>query len=515
MAKSSVLGILPTGTGKSLCYQLPALSMYHRTGALTVVISPLVALMADQVAGLKKQGISSCITVNGLLSLPERHDALDQVRLGDAAMLLISPEQLRNPSVRSVLDQREVGYWVVDEAHCVSKWGHDFRPDYRYIARFIREYSSDSDPAPLICLTATAKPGVIEDICEHFEEKLGIGLERVDGGAHRDNLSFEVIPTEKARKLGDIVSVLEDALPAEGSSGAIVYCATRSATERVADFLKEKGYSAGHYHAGLKPEAKLETQQQFADGALRVIAATNAFGMGIDKSDIRLVVHADIPGSIENYVQEAGRAGRDGKPARCVLLYSNDDIEKQFELSARSRLDKQQIAAILKSLRRLARRSKREGEVVATPGEIVKEDLDGEFGRDRDTDDTRVKIAVSWLEESVLHCIHGVDVNPMAVELAKLALWLETVAADAPLTFLDHHLQCGDSLMGVTIKRLNSLPGDEGLLEGQFTRKVEAALPALLEPLAAINEIPSDTAEHVSRDFPVAVPSMIVPLTKR
>ena len=187
----------------------------NRTGALTVVISPLVALMADQVTGLKKQGISSCVTVNGLLSLPGRHDALDQVRLGDAAMLLISPEQLRNPSVRSVLDQREVGYWVVDEAHCVSKWGHDFRPDYRYIARFIREYSSDSDPAPLICLTATAKPGVIEDICEHFEEKLGIGLERVDGGAHRDNLSFEVVPTEKARKLGDIVSVLEDALPAE------------------------------------------------------------------------------------------------------------------------------------------------------------------------------------------------------------------------------------------------------------------------------------------------------------
>ena len=306
MAKSSVLGILPTGTGKSLCYQLPALSMYYRTGALTVVISPLVALMADQVAGLKKQGISSCVTVNGLLSLPERHDALDQVRLGDAAMLLISPEQLRNPSVRSVLEQREVGYWVVDEAHCVSKWGHDFRPDYRYIARFIREYSGDSEPAPLICLTATAKPGVIEDICEYFEEKLGIGLERIDGGAHRDNLSFEVIPTEKARKLGDIVSVLEDALPSEGTSGAIVYCATRSATERVADFLKEKGFSAGHYHAGLKPETKLETQQQFADGALRVIAATNAFGSALRYAERSRVGGACWP---------TGATGRRGRPA--------------------------------------------------------------------------------------------------------------------------------------------------------------------------------------------------------
>ena len=402
LARSSVLGILPTGTGKSLCYQLPALAGYHRTGALTVVISPLVALMADQVASLKRQGISSCVTVNGLLSLPERHDALDRVRLGDASILLISPEQLRNPSVRSILEQREVGYWVVDEAHCVSKWGHDFRPDYRYIARFIREYSGNGEPAPLICLTATAKPGVIDDICEHFEERLGVDLQRIDGGAHRDNLSFEVIETDRTGKLGDIVAVLEDALPAEGASGAIVYCATRSATERVSDFLKEKGYAAGHYHAGLKPEAKLETQEQFANGTLRVIAATNAFGMGIDKSDIRLVVHADIPGSIENYVQEAGRAGRDGEPARCILLYCNDDIEKQFTLSARSRLDKQEIATILKSLRRLGRRSKREGEVIATPGEIVKEDADGDFGRDRDTEDTRVKIAVSWLEEAVL-----------------------------------------------------------------------------------------------------------------
>ncbi|MCY4230101.1 MAG: DEAD/DEAH box helicase [Alphaproteobacteria bacterium] len=240
LAKSSVLGILPTGTGKSLCYQLPALAAYHRTSALTVVISPLVALMADQVASLKRQGIASCVTVNGLLSLPERHNALDRVRLGDASMLLISPEQLRNPTVWSILEQREVGYWVVDEAHCISKWGHDFRPDYRYIARFIREYSGDSEPAPLICLTATAKPSVIDDICEHFEEKLGVDLKRIDGGVHRDNLSFEVVETDKAGKLGDIVLVLEDGLPEEGTSSAIVYCATRNAAERVSEFQAKR-----------------------------------------------------------------------------------------------------------------------------------------------------------------------------------------------------------------------------------------------------------------------------------
>jgi ATP-dependent DNA helicase RecQ len=159
LAGESQLGILPTGTGKSVCYQLPALSRYEKTGALTVVISPLVALMSDQVEGLRRQGISSCFTINGMLSLPERHDALDRVRLGDAAIVLVSPEQLRSPSVISVLQQREIGAWVIDEAHCLSKWGHDFRPDYRYIARIIRELAGDAPLPSILCLTATAKPG--------------------------------------------------------------------------------------------------------------------------------------------------------------------------------------------------------------------------------------------------------------------------------------------------------------------------------------------------------------------
>jgi len=402
LSKTPTLGILPTGTGKSVCYQLPALAQYNKTGALTVVISPLVALMSDQVSGLQRQGIAACVTINGMLSLPERQEALDQVRLGDAAILLISPEQLRSPSVRTILDQREIGYWVLDEAHCISKWGHDFRPDYRYVARFIKEYSGEDEPAPLLCLTATAKPGVIRDIVEHFHSRLGMELQLIDGGAVRENLSFEIVPTNKAQKLGDIVAVLDDALPKEDICGGIVYCSTRSATERVAGFLREKGFAAAHYHAGLKAEARRDVQQQFSNGALRVIAATNAFGMGIDKPDIRVVIHGDIPGSLENYVQEAGRAGRDRSPARCILLFSNDDIERQFSLSARSRLNKREIAAILKALRRLDRRTKRNGEVAATPGEIVKEELDHQFERDTATDDTRVKTAIAWLEESVL-----------------------------------------------------------------------------------------------------------------
>ena len=166
MKGNSALAILPTGTGKSVCYQVPALSRYDKTGALTVVISPLVALMSDQVLGLERKGVFSAVTINGLLSMPERGDALDKVRLGDASMLIISPEQLRSVSVRRVLEQREIGYWVLDEAHCLSKWGHDFRPDYRYIGRFIRERAGEELVPPVLCLTATAKPDVMRDIVD-------------------------------------------------------------------------------------------------------------------------------------------------------------------------------------------------------------------------------------------------------------------------------------------------------------------------------------------------------------
>ncbi len=402
MRGESLLGILPTGTGKSVCYQIPALSKFDRTGALTVVISPLVALMADQVQGMARAGVASAVTVNGQLSMPERQDALDKVRMGDASMLLISPEQLRSLSVRNVLKQREIGFWVLDEAHCVSKWGHDFRPDYRYIGRFIKESAGDEPPAPVLCLTATAKPEVVRDIREHFRSRLGVDLLLLDGGAVRTNLSFSVRETNRSTKLSDILDVIESQLPAEGASGAIVYCATRRATETVASFLKQQGLSAEHFHAGLPPDEKRSIQERFRIGELRIIAATNAFGMGIDKPDIRLVVHGDIPGSLENYLQEAGRAGRDRDHANCVLLFAPEDVERQFSLSARSRLARHEIGAILKALRRVDERTKKTGRVVATSGEIVRAELDREFVREDATDDTRVKTAISWLEESVL-----------------------------------------------------------------------------------------------------------------
>jgi ATP-dependent DNA helicase RecQ len=402
MSGRHLLGILPTGTGKSLCYQIPALSRYDKTGSLTVVISPLVALMADQVSGLHARGITSCATINGLLSMPERADVLDRVRLGDVGILIVSPEQLRNRALRRVLAQREIAAWVLDEAHCISKWGHDFRPDYRYVGRFIKEKAGEGPIPPVMCLTATAKPDVVEDIRDHFHDKLGIDLEVFDGGAMRTNLDFSIVPTTLPEKFHHIHQLLEFHLPADDAGGAIVYCASRRQTEDVASYLREKGVEAGYFHAGMPPESKKSAQDRFLRGEWKVIVATNAFGMGIDKPDVRLVVHADIPGSLENYLQEAGRAGRDQQEALCVLLYAPEDVEWQFRTSARTRLTRLEIQSILKALRKLDRKKRHEGEVVATAGEILAEEATGEFERDSATDDTRVRTAIAWLEESTL-----------------------------------------------------------------------------------------------------------------
>lgn len=479
MAGKSLLGILPTGTGKSLCYQVPALSRYDKTGALTVVISPLVALMADQVQGMERTGISCAVTINGMMSMPERQDALDKVRMGDAGILIISPEQLRSTSIRSVLAQREVGLWVVDEAHCVSKWGHDFRPDYRYLGRFIREFSGDQTPAPIICLTATAKPEVVADIVEHFRSRLGVDLLTLDGGASRPNLAFAVRPTSKAEKMAQVLATIQEFLPADGRSGAVVYCASRKETHRVADFLAAQGMDAAAFHAGLAPDEKKEVQERFRVGDLRVIAATNAFGMGIDKPDIRLVVHADIPGSLENYLQEAGRAGRDRQDAHCVLLYAAEDIENQFRLSAGSRLQRHEIGAILKALRRIDERTKRTGTVVATSGEIVRSEKDREFERDSATDDTRVKTAVSWLEEATL-----VSREENRVRVFPSSLRTRTLdEARVRLSTAEITDTYRKQLLGI-VAHLMSAPADEGLSTDDLSAACGLASGALAKAMA-------------------------------
>jgi superfamily II DNA helicase RecQ/superfamily I DNA/RNA helicase len=500
MADQPLLAILPTGGGKSICYQIPALVRHFRRGQLTIVITPLQALMKDQVDNLiAKTGLPCAAALSGLLTPPERGDVLERVRLGDVALLYVAPEQLRNRSFRKAISQREIGCWVFDEAHCLSRWGHDFRPDYLYAGRFIRELARESKAPgtapPVACFTATAKADVRCEILDFFERELGQTLQVFAAGVERDNLHFEVQMMSRAEKWARIHAILEEhlgggpalvpapplqrekpggelqGLSSDGTNGsalhppplvggaggggtarrespspdlrhqggakpgydfrsavpvssplsepslakghkstgsppggddagsALVYCATRRGAKETADYLVQQGWAAAAFHAGLSAPEKRAVQEGFLGGAFRVICATNAFGMGIDKEDVRLVLHADIPGSLENYLQEAGRAGRDLAEARCVLLYDEQDIEAQFRLEADSELSQRDIAQILRGLRR-ARRSAA-GEVVLTSGELLRdEEVDTSFDSEDRQADTRVKMAVSWLERA-------------------------------------------------------------------------------------------------------------------
>jgi len=397
MRGENVLAVLPTGGGKSLCYQLPALNRYHRNGSLTVIISPLQSLMKDQVDGLLERNIDCAAALNGLLSLPERADVLDKLQLGDIGILLVSPEQFRNQGFRKAVAQRRIGAWIFDEAHCLSKWGNDFRPDYLYAARFIKEFTGAGELAPIGCFTATAKPDVLEDIRGHFREHLGVEFRSFLGSPERTNLSFDVLPCSRGEKWGRVLELVQEHL-GDNDGGAVVFVASRRKAEDLAQFIAHQGWACEHFHAGLEPNRKKDIQNAFKAGELRIIVATNAFGMGVDKADIRLVVHAEIPGSLENYLQEAGRAGRDQRQARCVLLYDPSDIETQFSLSERSRLTLRDIQQILRKLRfESARRS---GEpLVITAGEILQDDtVDTSFDAGERDAETKVTTAISWLE---------------------------------------------------------------------------------------------------------------------
>ena len=406
LAGMPLLAIMPTGGGKSLCYQLPAIMHNERTGALTVVISPLQALMKDQVENLNREIRSGKLAaaLNGLLTLPERHDVLEGVKQGRFVLLYVSPEQLRNSSFETAVRQREIATWVFDEAHCIAKWGHDFRPDYLYAARFIREFSAREGvaTAPIACFTATARLDVREEIAAHFREELEQELEvlaadRVD----RANLRYAVEEAPEAQKVQRIVELLEQSLgsPVAPSGSAIVYARSRRRTENLAEALRGHMWSAEHFHAGVEAPDKKRVQEGFIAGDVPVIVATNAFGMGIDKKDVRLVVHADVPGSIESYLQEAGRAGRDGMQADCVLLFAKGDLERQFDLESENRLTQRDIAQILKAIRRARRQDA--GEVVLSPGEILRvPETEVSFDEDDRSAGTKVKTAIAWLERA-------------------------------------------------------------------------------------------------------------------
>jgi len=406
MCDEPLLAILPTGAGKSLCYQLPALARNLRRGVLTIVVSPLQALMKDQVDNLHaKTGTNLGGAIYGMLTPPERGTVLDGVRLGDVAVLYVSPEQLRNRSFAEAIKHREIGCWVFDEAHCLSKWGHSFRPDYLYASRFIREFAEKQHVPvpPVACFTATAKQDVMDEIVDHFRRELKQELAVFRASERRENLDFEVQTVTAAEKWERIHTVLAERLPDPADGAAVVYVSTRVHSVRIAEFLQKKGWAAAAFHAGLPAPDKRQVQEDFLADKTQVICATNAFGMGIDKENVRLVIHADIPGSLENYLQEAGRAGRDRHPASCVLLYDQEDIETQFQLGALSQLTQYDVVQILRGLRKVDRQRHGKGgdDIVLTTGEILRdEDVETSFDSGDNSADTKVRAAISLLERT-------------------------------------------------------------------------------------------------------------------
>ena len=309
-----VLAILPTGGGKSVCFQVPSMI---REG-IAIVVTPLIALMKDQVQNLNGRGIKA-LCINAGMGPREVELALNNAAFGDFKFLYVSPERLGTRLFRNYVQEMNVSYIVVDEAHCISQWGYDFRPDYLNIGS-LREIVD----APVIALTATATPQVAEDIMERlkFSEKC-----LLKSGFERPNLSYIVRNCED--KLGQLLSVCGNV-----AGTGIIYVRSRKKTEELAAFLTANGISSSFYHAGLGPDSRTDRQEKWKSGRIRVMVCTNAFGMGIDKPDVRFVVHLDVPDSPEAYFQEAGRGGRDGKRSFAVLLWNNSDIKRLRQIAA-------------------------------------------------------------------------------------------------------------------------------------------------------------------------------------
>lgn len=303
--------VMPTGSGKSLCYQLPAVL----GDGVVLVISPLIALMQDQVRSLQQRGIPAA-ALHSLLSAAEQETILRRMSAGLYRLVYVAPERLGNASFCQALPQTGVRLLAVDEAHCISQWGHDFRPAYLQI---YKTWEALGRPT-VLAATATATPWVQEDILRQLHLP---SAERVVTGFNRPNLFFEVVhaPDEEAK-----LQHLRQALPAQLDGSYIIYVGTRRSAEELADLITTSTpHEAAYYHGGLEPEDRQRVQARFVQNRVRVLVATNAFGLGVDKANVRAVIHWDIPGSLEAYYQEAGRAGRDGRPARCLLLYSPED----------------------------------------------------------------------------------------------------------------------------------------------------------------------------------------------
>ncbi len=364
LAGRDSLVVMPTGGGKSLCYQLPGLA----SPKLTIVVSPLIALMADQWKRLDAGGHPAVMLASGLPA-EEARAARDRIAGGEARIAYCSPERFGSTSFLEAVGRREVDLMAIDEAHCLSEWGHDFRPDYLRLPRALERLGR---PTVLAC-TATAT----EEVATEVVDRLGMNDPlMVRSGFDRPNLSFDTVPLEGAGSKARKLALLEHGLADPENRPAIVYCGTRRDTDEIAGNLRERGIEAVPYHAGMAPDERASAQHRFMDGDAEVIAATNAFGMGVDKANVRSVWHWAIPSSVEAYYQEAGRAGRDGDPARAVLLAMRSDLGRLVRFIKQRTVEPDDVAAYVEGLRRGA-------------------DSDGSLILDVPRDEQRIRLALA------------------------------------------------------------------------------------------------------------------------
>ncbi|MBN1132364.1 MAG: RecQ family ATP-dependent DNA helicase [Bacteroidales bacterium] len=390
----SILVIFPTGGGKSLTFQLPALMAGESSHALTVIISPLQSLMKDQVDNLERKGITNAVTINGLLDPIERAKAIERVTDGTANILYISPESLRSRIIEHLLTGRDIARFVIDEAHCFSSWGQDFRVDYLYIGEYIKNLQQKknlSESIPVSCFTATARLKVIEDIQVYFKDTLNQELEVFKTGESRKNLHYTVIKCDNNNSKYENLRNLIDSKRCP----TIVYASRTKRTEELAERLSNDGYAARAFHGKMEIREKTTNQESFMNGDVDIMVATSAFGMGVDKDNVGMVIHYEISDSLENYVQESGRAGRDKDiQADCFILYNEDDLGKHFNLLNQTKIDIKQIQEIWRAVKDLTKYKK---SISNSALEIARK---AGWNEQIDEIETIVKAAISALEQS-------------------------------------------------------------------------------------------------------------------